>query len=90
MVITVIIDSKTKNVVGNIQVTSRGFIHVKENFDLVNEVKRKVQKVVKDTTSKDTSIDWDTVRNEIREVTGQFLFTKTERRPMILPVVIEV
>ncbi len=90
VVITVIIDAKTKNVIGNIQVTSRGFIHVKENFDLVNEVKRKVQKVVKDTTSKETSIDWDMVRNEIREVTGQFLFTKTERRPMILPVVIEV
>lgn len=90
VVITVIIDAKSKNVIGNIQVTSRGFIHVKENFDLVNEVKRKVQKVVKDTTSKETSIDWDMVRNEIREVTGQFLFTKTERRPMILPVVIEV
>ncbi len=90
VVITVIIDAKTKNVLGNIQVTSRGFIHVKENFDLVNEVKRKVQKVVKDTTSKETSIDWDLVRNEIRENIGQFLFTKTERRPMILPVVIEV
>ncbi len=90
VVITVIIDAKTKNIVGNVQVTSRGFIHVKENFDLVNEAKRKVQKVVKDTTSKDTSIDWDIVRNQIREVLGQFLFTKTERRPMILPVVIEV
>lgn len=88
--ITVIIDGKTKNVVGNIQITSRGFIHVKENFDLVNEAKRKVQKVVKDNTSKDSSIDWDLVRNQIREVVGQFLFTKTERRPMILPVVIEV
>jgi len=56
----------------------------------VNEAKRKVQQVVKSTTSKDTSIDWDIVRNQIREVIGQFLFTKTERRPMILPVVIEV
>ena len=90
VVITVIIDAKTKNIIGNIQITSRGFIHVKENFDLVNETKRKVQKVVKETTSKDTSIDWDQVRNQIREVVGQFLFTKTERRPMILPVVIEV
>ncbi len=88
--ITVIIDAKTKNIIGNVQITSRGFIHVKENFDLVNEAKRKVQKVVKDTTSKETSIDWDNVRNQIREVIGQFLFTKTERRPMILPVVIEV
>ena len=90
IVITAIIDSKTKGIVGNIQITSRGFIHVKENFDLVNETKRKVEKVVKDNTSKDSSIDFDLVRNQIREVVGQFLFTKTERRPMVLPVVIEV
>ncbi|MBI2439578.1 MAG: ribonuclease J [Candidatus Moranbacteria bacterium] len=90
VVITVIIDSKSKNIIGNIQITSRGFIHVKENFDLVNEAKRKVQKVVKDNTAKGTSLDWDLVRNQIREVVGQFLFQKTERRPMILPVVIEV
>ena len=88
--ITVLVDHKTKKVIGNVQITSRGFIHVKENFDLVNETKRKVLKVVKDNTSKDTSIDWRTIENNIREVVGQFLFTKTERRPMVLPVVIEV
>lgn len=90
IMVTVIIDGKTKKIIGNVQITSRGFIHVKENFDLVNETKRKVQKVVHDFTSKDSSMDWDTVRNEIRESVGQFLFTKTERRPMVLPVVIEV
>lgn len=90
VVITAIIDAKTKGIIGNIQITSRGFIHVKENFDLVNEVKRRVEKVVKENTSKSTSIDWDLIRNQIRETIGQFLFTKTERRPMILPVVIEV
>jgi ribonuclease J len=88
--ITVIIDHKTKKLLGSVQITSRGFIHVKENFDLVNETKKKVVKVVKDTTSKETSIDWDLVRNQIRDVVGQFLFTKTERRPMVLPVVVEV
>ncbi len=90
VVITVIIDSKTKKIVGSVQITSRGFIHVKENFDLVNETKRKVTKIVKDSTSKDTSIDWNLVRNNIRDTIGQFLFTKTERRPMVLPVVVEV
>ncbi|MCX6763935.1 MAG: ribonuclease J [Candidatus Moranbacteria bacterium] len=89
-VITVILDSKTKEVVGNIQVTSRGFIYVKENFDLVNETKRKVVKVIKETTSKKTSVDKKFIEDNIRDVVGQFLFTKTERRPMILPVVIEV
>lgn len=90
VVVTVVVNGKSKSIVGSVQVTSRGFIHVKENFDLINEVKRKVQKVVKDTTSKETSLDWELVRNQTREVIGQFLFQKTERRPMVLPVVIEV
>ena len=89
-VITVIVDGKTKEIVGNMQVTSRGFIYVKENFDLVNETKRKVAKIIKDTTSKETRIDWRVVENNIRDSIGQFLFQKTERRPMVLPVVIEV
>lgn len=90
LAITVVIDSKGKKVIGNIQITSRGFIHVKENFDLVNEVKRKVQEIIKKNTSKEVSLDWELVRNQIREQIGQFLFQKTQRRPMVLPVVVEV
>jgi ribonuclease J len=90
LAVTVVIDSRTKKVLGNIQITSRGFIHVKENFDLVNDAKRKVQDIIKKNTSADTSLDWELVRNQIREQIGQFLFQKTERRPMVLPVVVEV
>lgn len=89
-VITVIIDSKTKKIVGKPQVTSRGFIFVKENFDLVNATKKKVEEVVYAKTSPDSAVNWDYVRNNIREVVGQYLYTKTQRRPMVLPVVIEV
>ncbi len=89
-VITVLIDSKTKVPVGNIQITSRGFIYVKDNFDLVNETKRKVLKAIKDTTSKNTSVQRKFIEDNIREVVGQYLFQKTQRRPMVLPVIIEV
>ena len=89
-VITVIIDSKTKKIVGKPQVTSRGFIFVKENFDLVNATKKKVEEVVYAKTSKDAAVNWDYVKNNIRETVGQYLYQKTERRPMVLPVVIEV
>lgn len=88
--IVVIIDSKTKRIIGTPQITSRGFIFVKENFDLVNATKRVVEKVVKEKTSLDTQINWDYVKNNIKESVASFLFTKTERRPMVLPVVIEV
>jgi len=89
-VITVIIDSKTKKIIGKPQVTSRGFIFVKENFDLVNATKKKVEEVVHAKTSPEAAVNWDYVKNNIREVVGQYLFTKTQRRPMVLPVVIEV
>jgi ribonuclease J len=88
--IVTIIDSKTKRVIGEPQVTSRGFIYVKENFDLVNATKRKVKEVVHSATGKGESVDWNYVKDQIRDVVGQFLYTKTERRPMILLVVIEV
>ncbi len=87
--ITVLIRSKRKKVV-NMQITSRGFIFVKDNFDIVNETKQKVIKIVANTTSEDIRIDPREIELNIREEIGEYLFKKTERRPMILPVVIEV
>jgi ribonuclease J len=88
--IVTVIDSKTKRVIGEPQVTSRGFIYVKENFDLVNATKKKVKEVVHHATAKNEKVNWAYVKDEIRDVVGQFLYSKTERRPMVLPVVIEV
>ncbi len=88
--IVVIIDSETKKIIGNPQITSRGFIYVKENFDLVNATKKVVEKVIHEKTSPDMNINWDYVKNNIRESVGSYLYMKTQRRPMVLPVVIEV
>ena len=88
--IVVIIDGKTKKIIGVPQVTSRGFIYVKENFDLVNATKRVVEKIIREKTSPDAKANWDYIRNNIRESVGSFLYQKTQRRPMVLPVVIEV
>lgn len=89
-VITVIIDGKTKEVVGNMQITSRGFIVVKDNFELVNETKKKVRKIISSSTSRDMKMDWKIIEKNIRDSIGEYLFQKTQRRPMVLPVVIEV
>jgi ribonuclease J len=89
-VITTIVDGKTNKILGKPQVTSRGFIFVKENFDLVNATKKKVEEVIAQKTTPGERANWDYVKNNIREVVGQFLYTKTQRRPMVLPVIIEV
>ncbi len=90
--ITVIIDGKSKKINGNIQITSRGFIHVKENFDLINATKKIVKETIEKNTSslKGTKINWTILTKQIREKVGVFLFQKTQRRPMVIPVIMEV
>ena len=88
--ITVIIDKKKREIIGEPQVTSRGFIYVKENFDLVNATKRNVKKIIAKSTSKEADPNWDYIKKNVRDDVGQFLFQKTQRRPMVLPVIIEV
>ena len=88
--VIVIIDKKKKKVVGEPQVTSRGFIYVKENFDLVNETKERTKEIVVKVTSKDAEPNWDYIKNSIRDDLGKFLFQNTQKRPMVLPVIIEV
>lgn len=89
-VIITIVDGKTNKVIGKPQVTSRGFIFVKENFDLVNATKKKVEEIIAQKTTPNEPANWDYVKNNIREAVGSFLYMKTERRPMVLPVIIEV
>lgn len=88
--VVTIIERKSKEVIGEPQVTSRGFIYVKENFDLVNATKKRVKTIISKSTSKEATPNWDYIKNSIRDDLGQFLFQKTQRRPMVLPVIIEV
>lgn len=88
-IVSILVDAKKKKIIGNIQITSRGFIYVKENFELVNDAKRKVTQIVNEAMQDDDRPDWRTVEGKVRDVVGKFLFQKTERMPMILPVIME-
>lgn len=85
-----VVDKIKKQVVGEPQVSSRGFIYVKENFDLVNETKARVKKDINKIISNEAVPNWNYVKKNIQEDVGKFLFQKTQRRPMILPIIIEV
>ena len=63
--------------------------NMKENRELIEETRMKVKKIVKMSESK-TQTDVDHIKNKIRNDVGQFLFNKTKRRPMVLPVAIKV
>lgn len=89
IVIITTIDNKTGSVIGNPDIISRGFVHMKENRDLIEKTRAKVKKIVKDKNPM-TAADDDFIKNKIRNEIGQFLFQVTKRRPMVLPVVIKV
>ncbi len=89
-VIVAVVDKKTGQVKGSPDIISRGFIYLRESKELLAQTRRKVVNIVNKTTGSDQAVNWTHVKDEIRNKIGQFLFSKTERRPIILSVIIEV
>lgn len=89
VVIIATLETKTGKIIGNPDIISRGFVYMKENKKLIEETRHLVKKIVQDRDPR-SAADNDYIKNKIRNEIGQFLFRITERRPMILPVIIEV
>jgi ribonuclease J len=92
-VVIVTVDGKTGKLVTSPDIISRGFTHLKESDELIEAVRRKVTQIAQagtSTTGQPRSAIESHLKNTIRDEVGTFLFQKTERRPMVLPVVIEV
>ncbi len=89
-VIVVIVDSSTGRVAQSPDIISRGFVYLRESKQLLREVRKRVIRLVEKITVSKYPTNFTFVKNKIREDLGEFLFKKTSRRPMILPVVIEV
>ena len=89
-VIVTVIDKRTGQVKGSPDIISRGFIYLRESKDLLSLTRKKVIEIVDKTAGHGGPVNWTYVKDEIRNKIGDFLATKTSRRPMILPVVIEV
>lgn len=68
---------------------SRGFLHMKDNKEFIDMTRKTLEQMLQ-SQKFGAPLDVDSVKEFIREELGKFLFTKTERRPMILPVIIEV
>src|SRR3989339_121602 len=83
------IEKKTGKMVGYPDIVSRGFIFMKEHQELIKATRDEVKKAISDPDPK-SAADPKYIRDRIRDEVGKFLFKKTERRPMILPVIIEV
>ena len=89
-VIVAVVDRMSGQVKNSPDIISRGFVYLRESKELLKETRKRVIELVNRKTIAGGAVNWTYLKNEIRNEIGEFLFRKTKRRPMVLPVIIEV
>ena len=89
IVIVLTMDSSTGEVVAGPDVISRGFVYVRESENLMDDVKAVVRKEIKKCEERGIR-DWSTIKSLTRDNLREYIFTKTKRNPMIIPVIMEI
>jgi len=89
IVITVLpIDQGTHELVGDPEIVTRGFIYIRENLEFLHQTKSKIRQTVKNARAR--RLDYRLIRRDVQETLEKFFYSSTGRRPMVLPVIIEV
>ncbi|MEY8291256.1 ribonuclease J [Carnobacteriaceae bacterium 52-44] len=83
------INRQQKKLISGPYTVTRGFVFAKESQELIDEGNKIVAKVVNDTIQ-DKKFSWNTLKSNVRDELGSYLFKETKRRPIILPVIMEV
>ncbi len=89
IIVGVTIDSVTREIVAGPDIVSRGFIYMKESEELIQEISDLVWDILERCYYQNIR-DWATIKNKIKDGVSKFLFTKTKRSPMVLPIIMEV
>ena len=90
VVVVVTIDYNTIDILAGPDILSRGFIYMRESGDLINEAQRVIFRALRETTSSDENLTEQLIKETVIGSLQPFLFEKTERHPMILPIIMPV
>ncbi|CAI8927979.1 ribonuclease J [Bacillus pseudomycoides] len=90
MLVIVITLSKTEGkIISGPDMISRGFVYVRDSEDFLQRINQLVVTTINNLQKENVS-QWNVLKKEIKEVLGQFVYSHTKRKPMILPIIIEV
>ena len=89
VVVVVSINMKEFKVSAGPDIISRGFVYMRESGDLISDAQALISKHLSKVMERKTT-QWSEIKNEITDTLGPFLYEKTKRRPMILPIIMEV
>ena len=89
MIVVVTIEKGQAGVVAGPDIVTRGFVYVRESEQLIEDAKQKVREAL-DVCTKKNITEWAVIKSQVRDKLGKHLFEKTGRRPMILPIIMEI
>lgn len=89
IVVVVTISGENGSVIAGPDIISRGFVYVRESEDLMEEVRGIAKETLTKLEEKNIT-DWSTIKSKIKDSLSQFLYERTKRKPMILPVIMEI
>jgi ribonuclease J len=89
VIVVVTIDARSGEIVAGPELITRGWVYAPEADSLLEEARKVITISLEEVTAKGTC-DVDTLRRHVRQATGRFVSERTRRRPMILPIVMEV
>ena len=84
------ISKKTGKFVGGPELVSRGFVYVRDADVMMKEGKKRIESALMNGPQTEGNPDWGVIKTKVRDIMGKFLYEKTKRRPMILPIIMEV
>ncbi|KAB7708103.1 RNase J family beta-CASP ribonuclease [Bacillus aerolatus] len=88
-IVVITLSKKQKRIVSGPEIISRGFVYVRESEKLMEQSTKLITDIVEKNMAGE-SFDWASIKQDIRDQLNSFLFEKTKRRPMILPIIMEV
>ena len=88
MIVVMALERRTNVVLSGPDIVSRGFVYVRESEDLMGQARRVVEAALDECLDKRVG-DWGKIKTAVKDSLGDFLWKRTKRRPMILPIIME-
>lgn len=89
VLISASLSKKSKKIIVGPEVTTRGFIYVKDSSEIISEIKKISENIIEKNTTSDY-VDYNNIKQEIREHLGKYFYSETESKPMIIAVIQEI
>ena len=89
MIVVVTISKEDGKVLAGPDIISRGFVYVRESEDLMDSIKRQICKDISNMESEGIK-DWTTIKTRVKDTLHDFVYSKTKRNPMIIPIISEI